>query len=373
MKIGIDARMYSPKFTGIGRYTYELLQWLLKVDNSHSYVVFVNEEGNKLIDDNNSRVKKVFVNAKHYSFAEQTRFLQAIKKEKCDLVHFTHFNAPLLYRGKSVVTIHDLTLSFFPGSKMNTFLHRMAYNAVIRSATKHANHIIAVSKHTKKDLKNLLHIDDQKISVIYEGVDQSFFRSVSDEEKKQVKHKYNLENDFFLYTGVLREHKNVDGLIKAFSQYIHSSGDKIDLAITGRDDPKYAHIKELPKKLHIEDRVKFLGLVPEKDLIELYHSAYAYTFPSFYEGFGLPPLESMASKTPVLASNASCIPEICGENNALFFDPRNMSSIVEQMNTIRNNKDTYNQLIENGTKRVHEFSWEEMAKETLKIYNNVVA
>lgn len=374
MRIGLDARMYSTKFTGIGRYTHELLQHLLQIDQENEYVAFVNEEGRELLSDIPGHLKVVYVGAKHYSLREQLQYLSSLKREKLDLMHFAHFNAPIFYRGKSIVTIHDLTLSFFPGTKMNTWFHRLAYQKVIKSAVYNAEHVIAVSENTKKDLQKLLNVPDEKISVIYEGANERFLQSCSDQDQQAVKDKYGLKNPFFLYTGVLREHKNVPGLIEAFSRFLKQNPEnQMDLVITGRDDPKYAHVKELPKQFGIENKVYFLGLVSEEDLVAHNNAAYAYVFPSFYEGFGLPPLEAMACGTPVVASHISSIPEVCGEENALFFDPYNIDDMAAKLGTIVKDQDLYQKLIENGKKRVGEFSWRKMVEETLKVYKKVLA
>lgn len=373
MRIGIDARMYSSNFTGIGRYTYELLHHLLEIDKENEYVVFVNKEGKDHFKAPNERVKVVYVNAKHYSFAEQTRFLLDIKKAKVDLMHFTHFNAPIMYRGKSVVTIHDLTLSFFPGEKMNTYLHRWAYNRVLNSSTRKAAQIIAVSNNTKKDLVKVLGVPEEKINVIYEAVDDHFNNTHDYDKELELREKYGLGRKFFLYTGVWREHKNIVGLITAFDVFLkHTAHKDIELVLTGRDDPKYKYVKDVSVQKGIGDKVKFLGLVPEEELPHLYRLAYAYVFPSFYEGFGLPPLEAMASGTPVVASNVSCIPEICGEGNALYFDPYSIFDMAEKMDKVAYDQRLYNELIDKGVEHVKQFSWRKMAEETLAVYKKAL-
>src|SRR3989338_7269671 len=130
MRIGIDARMYSTEFTGIGRYVYELVKQLLKEDKKNEYVLFMNKEVYDEFESPGKRVRKVLVNAKHYSLAEQVGYCWTLYRAKLDLMHFTHFNAPIFYRRPSVVTIHDLTLSFFPGKKMNSWFYKKAYNLV---------------------------------------------------------------------------------------------------------------------------------------------------------------------------------------------------------------------------------------------------
>ena len=368
MKIGIDARMYSSRFTGIGRYNHELIKNILKIENSNQYVIFLNKnEFPRFKIENPKKVKKVLADCKHYSWKEQTHFLKILNQEKLDLMHFTHFNAPIFYKRPFVMTIHDLTLSFFPGKKMTSIVHRLGYQITIRSNTKHTKHIIAVSKNTKKDLIDLLKIKPEKIKVTYEGTDPKF-KVLPKDKLKTVSEKYNLKKPFLLYTGVWRNHKNVVGLIQAFAQIVTEKGFDGNLVITGKKDGTYCEVTETVQKLKIEDKVKFVGLVPENDLIALYNLATIYVFPSFYEGFGLPPLEAMVCGTPVCASTSSCIPEICGKENAVFFNPYDINEMSKKIWELYQNQDLQKKLIQNGFKHIQKFSWEKMAKETLEVY-----
>ncbi len=368
-RIGIDCRMYSSKFTGIGRYVFELVQNLQNLDNQNEYYLFFNDpiyEQAKLVAPN---FYKVRTNAPHYSFKEQTKFFRQLLKHRLDLMHFTHFNAPILYRKPSIVTIHDLTLHFFPGKKMTSKLYRLAYRQTIKSITKKSKKIIAVSKNTSKDLQDLLKIPDHKIEVLYEGVN-SEFKPISDQDRLQATvQKHGINKPFLLYTGNWRNHKNLIGLIKAFKQLVKNH--QIQLVVTGRKDPLYAPeiIQEAGPHTKNGDIV-FAGLVPENELIDLINTATIYTYPSFYEGFGLPPLEAMKCHTPVVASNTSCIPESCGDA-AIYFDPYDTNDMVEKISTLLLNPQLQQQMIEKGRRHVQQFSWEKMAREVINLYNNV--
>lgn len=363
--------MYSSHFTGIGRYNHELIENLFKIDPINQYVIFLNKtEFPHFQIPNSANVKKVLADCKHYSWQEQIGFLKIINREKLDLMHFTHFNAPIFYRKPFVMTIHDLTLSFFPGKKMTSLLYRMAYQLTILLNTRRAKRILAVSENTKKDLIQLLKIPTEKITVTYEGTDAKF-RVLPEKELTATKLKYALEKPFLLYTGVWRDHKNLLGLIKAFAHLIQNKNFTGDLVITGKSDPTYKEVLDLTAELKLETRVKFTGLVSEEELIALYNLAKIYVFPSFYEGFGLPPLEAMACGTPVCASNASCIPEICGAENALFFNPYDTTEMAEKIWTLFQDESLQKQLIQNGFKRIQDFSWEKMARETLAVYESI--
>lgn len=370
MKIGIDCRFYSSNFTGIGRYTHELVSNIIdlnnKFKNPHEIVLFFNKPEFENFKPQKN-VKKVLVNAKHYSLKEQTKFLRILNQEKCDLVHFPHFNIPLLYRKPYIVTIHDLTLSFFPGNKMNKWYHRLAYHIVIRNAVRTAKKVITVSKNTKKDLKNMLNVPEAKIEVVYLGINKEFCLLENLKPTKQTLKKYKIKKPFLLYTGVWRSHKNLLGLIRAF-RIVKKSLD-LQLVITGKPDPKYPEVISAIKKLPHSKDVILTGFVDEKELIHLYNAAMFFVFPSFYEGFGLPPLESMKCGTPVIASNHGSIPEICGKDNAIFFNPHSESDIAQKIEMLYKNAELQTKLIDRGLNHAAKFSWREMAKKTFKIMN----
>jgi len=370
MKIGIDCRMFSSKFTGIGRYTYELLQNFIKLNEKegspHNFVLFMNNPEYREFDAPKN-VKKVLVNAKHYSFAEQTSFLLKLWKEKLDIVHFPHFNIPLLYRKPYIVTIHDLTLSIFPGQKMTKFYHRIAYNLVIKNAVKRAKKIIAVSENTKADIIKYLKVKDKKITVIYNGVSDNFkFLHDQTDINKTLK-KYKITKQFFLYTGVWRNHKNLPRLIKAFHILKTKNHMELQLVITGKSDPHYPEVKNAVEKFRLEEDVIFPGMLNETELNHLYNGALTYVFPSFYEGFGLPPLEAMRCGTPVVASNSSSVPEICGIENAMFFDPYSAEDMVAKIMKLYTDPGLQAELIVRGLERSSKFSWETSAEKTYEI------
>ena len=367
MKIGIDARMYGVSFTGIGRYTSELIENLAKLDNENEYVIFMRKDAFESFIPPNGRFKKVMADFPHYSFGEQIGFLKVINKEKLDLMHFTHFNAPIFYNRPYIVTIHDLTLSFFPGKKMTNIFHRFAYHIVIKNVTKKAKQIIAVSENTKKDLIKALKIKPEKISVIYNGVNPKF-GDVDPTPRPDLMKKLGLQKPYFLYTGVWRDHKNIVGLIKAFDAFNKDVGSQYNLVITGPHNPTYNEIPNTIRDLKIEDDVHLVGLVAEADLFGLYKNALSYIFPSFYEGFGLPPLEAMQCGTPVAASNVSATPEVCGEGNALFFDPYNAEDMKNAMKTMATDPSVRQRLVDNGFERVKFFSWDKMTREVLNVY-----
>lgn len=370
MHIGIDCRLFSSKFTGIGRYTHELVDHLIelnrKLPQPHKITLFFNNpefQNYKSI----APINKILVNARHYSFAEQTRFLRILNKQKCDIVHFPHFNVPIFYRRPYIVTIHDLTLSFFPGRKMIRWFHRLAYNLTIKTATRRAKKIIAVSHHTKKDLIEQLKVPADKIKVIYHGINPNFTIIADASKFEKTLKKYQITPPFLLYSGVWRYHKNLPRLIEALKILRDDKNLDLKLVITGKPDPHYPEIKETIRNLQLQDSVIFPGLVAEDELVHLYNAASIFVFPSLYEGFGLPPLESMSCGTPVVASNIASIPEICGQDNALFFDPYDVNDIASKIELLYKDSDLQAELIAKGLQHASKFTWPKMAQETFEL------
>jgi glycosyltransferase involved in cell wall biosynthesis len=368
--IGIDARSFH--WTGVGRYLRNLVNELFLIDTKNQYTLFLDEKGFESFKPPREGIKKVLSNIPWYSFQEQTRLSGILKKEKFDLVHFPHFNLPLFYNDPFVVTIHDLTLSFFPGQKMTSLMHRMAYQATIRHACKRAKGIIAVSKNTKKDLEQLLRVADSKVDVIYEAVESDRYNTNIDPKKiEEIKKKYNVRKPYLMYVGVWRNHKNILGMLEAFAKILERGLD-YQLVITGKPDPHYPEVMEKIRELGITSSVVLPGFVPEEELPVFFQGCDLFVFPSFYEGFGLPPLEAMASGCPVVSSNTSCMPEILGDA-AEFFDPYDSESIAQAMEHVLRNRVRAQELRVKGLERVKRFSWEAMARQTLDTYNKVLS
>lgn len=369
MRIGIDSRMYSPKFTGIGRYVKELIDHITVLDTENEYVLFFNEEEYAKYMPPNPRVSKRRVKANHYSLREQTTFTKALNSEELDLVHFTHFNAPVLYKKPCLVTIHDLTLSKFPDEERSNVLKKFAYQLTIKNITQKAKRIIAVSQNTKEDAIKYLGAAVDKIRVVYEGVSGEF-KPITDENiKARVKQKYGISKPFLLYVGAWRKHKNLVMLVKAYNLFKNTHGLDYQLVIggIGPDENVQKFIQELGLKAHIVTP----GYIEDTDLPALYSAAVAFIMPSLYEGFGLPLLEAMACGTPTMLANVSSIPEIAGQENALYFDPNNLEQMAGAMYSIVTDDNLKQNLKKKGVKRAQDFTWEKMAKETLTIYQEI--
>ncbi|MBI5413641.1 glycosyltransferase family 4 protein [Candidatus Peregrinibacteria bacterium] len=372
MRIGIDARLYSSAFTGIGRYVYELINHVTKLDTKSEYVIFLNSPSFESFVPPRKGVEKILADAPHYSFKEQWNLCRALWKAKLDLMHFTHFNAPILYRKPSVVTIHDLTINLYPGRKFNNWRSRFGYHLTINSIVNRSRRVIAVSEHTKRDVVKFLKTDPAKIGVIHEGVNPQFHHIANTVIIENFRNKNGLTKPYILYTGVWRSHKNLVNLIKAFAVLKHKYKFEGWLVITGKEDPWYPEVKQTVAEERLEGEVRFTGLVPDEDLVLLYNAALLYVLPSFYEGFGLPALEAFACGIPVCAAQSSSLPEVCGEGNAVFFNPHDASDMAQKMASVYTDRAKREELVTRGYARLKDFSWDKMAIETLEIYKRAL-
>lgn len=373
MKIGIDARMYRSSVAGIGRYSQNLIKNLLEIDQDDEFVLFMTPKDKEEFDEakiNHGKVKIVLADIAHYSLGEQTKLLKIIENEHLDLMHFLNFNYPVRYKGKFVVTIHDLTLLFFPQTAKETnFVKRKAYNYTMQKACQNAAKIIAVSQSTKKDIVTAFKTPPGKISVIYEAADDKIFAPLSKPELNLLKEKYQINEPVILCVGQFRPHKNLPGLVEAFGILRRQLPAK--LVILGKKDAAHARLQKAIDQIDHPQDVIMPGFVANDELAAWYELASCFVFPSFYEGFGLPGLEAMQAGTPVVASKASSLPEIY-QDAAIYFDPFKTEEISAKMKSVLQDKELQKRLITQGKKVAQCYSWQKTAVETLKVYKSVI-
>lgn len=369
MVIGIDARMYGYAQTGIGNYIRELIENILASDSVNEYIIFLREPEFSSFIVNHPRVRKIKVRSKWYTLSEQIIFPLHLRRFKIDLMHFPHFNAPILYRRKYILTIHDLTQKYFPISGIFSALRQKTYEIVMKHNLLKASSVICVSNYTKGDLiDNFPSFNSNKIKVIYEGLNQKFCHLASTATFSALSQKHKIQKPYLLYVGVLREHKNIIGLIKAFYLILKKYNPNLQLVITGNPDPHYPAIHKTINNLRLKNKIIQTGFIQDPiALSSLYQSAELLVLPSFREGFGFTPLEAMVCGIPVAVSNTTSLPEICG-NAALYFNPYDIKDIAEKIYQLLSDQNLKQNLIQAGFEMVKHFSWKNCAAETLKIY-----
>ncbi|MBM4402324.1 MAG: glycosyltransferase family 4 protein [Candidatus Cloacimonetes bacterium] len=387
MKIGIDARFYG--ITGIGRYAKNLIKNLEELDRKNNYAIFLWKKAFDAYHPQNPNFKKVLADYPLYSFVEQIRMPILIRRERIDLMHFTNFNVPVFYFGKYVMTVHDLihmeystfgsTTRFLPYYLLKKFI----YSWAIRWAAWRAQKIFVPSEDAKNDVVRKLWVKPEKVVVTYEGIDEKL-KVKSEKLKVTIKNskftldKYKIKKPYLLYVGTMYPHKNHEQLLLAFKNLltINNQQSTTRLVLVAKVDFFSKRIKEKVAQMGLFDSVVLPGFtaqdgyVPDDDLKIIYQNADAYVFPSLKEGFGLPILEAFAAGVPVVCSNASSLPEVAG-GAAIYFDPYNIDDILKKVELVLVNKELRNELVQKGYKRLRKFSWNEMAKKTLNIYEQI--
>ncbi|MFC1656884.1 glycosyltransferase family 4 protein [Patescibacteria group bacterium] len=372
MRIGIDARFYNKQTRGISRVIREFLTHLINMDKKNTYVVFLLQGDVKNFEHKAKNIEIFVSRSKYYSLEEHFIFPKEIKQAKVQFMHFLNFNAPYNCPVPYIVTIHDLTLFFYPGRKKKSIIHKLVYKTVMGRAVRKAKFVHAITNHTKQDIMQIFHIPKDKIKVIYEGVNDNFRPIKSQKLIQKVLDKYAVKKPYFIYHGAWRKHKNIVNLIKAFDKFsILNKSQNFKLVIAGKIDLEYPEIPEVVKDLNIEDRVIFLDkFISDKELASLFSACTSYVFPSLYEGFGLTPLEAMSCGAPVLSSDASCMPEVLGEA-AYYFDPNNIEDITTAMNRIATNSRLQNDFSLRSLKQIKHYSWQSMTSGILELYKLV--
>jgi glycosyltransferase involved in cell wall biosynthesis len=335
-------------------------------------VLLCRAEDSGVLDELGENFRTIPEAARPYSVSEQLRIPLDIRREGIDLFHAPHYVLPLLTPCKSVVTIHDCIHLRFPQYLPN----RLAY-AYARSslwiATHRSNRVLTVSEASKRDILRYFRVPEGKIDVIYNAIDERYGETPSPDEVERVRDRYQLNAPYVLYAGNIKPHKNLERLIEAFHT-LRQDGDlaHVKLLIIGDEVSKYATLRRAVHKYKLHKHVRFFGFVPDKTLAVLYRLARVFVFPSLYEGFGLPPLEAMASGTPVITSNVSSLPEVVGDA-ALLIDPLNPAAIADAMRRVLMDSDLRETLREKGLKRVREFSWERSVRRVREIYGEVLS
>lgn len=372
MRIGIDARFFGIKQKGLGRYTQKLIENLEKISDQEEveYYIFLKKDNFHEYQPTNPRFRKVLADYQWYTFSEQLLFPFLLYRHRLDLVHFPHFNVPIGYGKKFIVTIHDLTLIHFPTVKNSTLhpifyrLKFLMYKLVIRLAIWRAAAIIAISQFTKKDiLDNYGQALENKIRVTYEASED--FCMLSSGGGGQILQKYGIIKPYLIYVGNAYPHKNLDRLVRSFALVGQEKKD-LQLLLVGKNDYFYERLRHLVHSEKIKN-ILFLSDISDYELDVLFHNSLANVFPSLYEGFGLPPLEAMSKGVPVISSDHPCMREILGES-AYFFDGKDVTSIAQAMKKIMTEADLRQTFIKKGYEQIKKYSWKKMARETWQVY-----
>lgn len=359
--LSIDIRM--SQHTGIGRYIRGLLSALTRHPAGWEYHLLGNKETRQKFPSEWSYHE---TSVPVYGLREQFLIPQLVRHSSC--LHVPHYNASLFWKKKLIVTIHDLIHLHFK-EDLPSSLARLYAQTVLPKIAHRADHIIAVSQHTKNDLVKTLSINPAKITVIHHGIELSFLETQTSKPSPA----NTVSSPYFLYVGLLKKHKNVGVLMDAFLNLKRKlKMSELNLILVGKADQKQLVVRQWLEKIRTESSIQRLGTVSDEQLKQLYRNAVALVYPSLYEGFGFPLLEAMATRIPIIAANASSVPEVVGDEAALFFDPYSVSELAKRMEEIVQNHDLRQRLTEGGTERLSKFDWKIAARKTEEIYESVL-
>lgn len=363
MKIGIDARLAGLQHAGIGRYIQHLIRQLAPI-SKHEWVLFFFDRSQLLqvLPDYESftNLSITFAPIKHYSVAEQLLLPRYFYQAKLDLLHIPHFNVPVFYTGKTVITIHDLLWHHNRGTSVTTlpswqyWLKYLGYRYVTNQAINKAAHVLVPSQTVKQELSTLFP-KQTAVTVTYEGVDLDVQTNI-----KKVSSSQRLAAKKLVFVGSQYPHKNVKVVLEALQLL-----PKWRLTLIGSRNVFVDQTLHYAKKLKLESNVEWLGRLSDSQLIAELYSATALIQPSISEGFGLTGLEAMAAKCPVIASDIKVFREIY-HDAAIYFDPYSTKSLATTLNNL--SADNLEQQIKLGVHRVKNFSWQKMANQTLQVY-----
>lgn len=374
MRIAIDATILSNENTGTGFYIINLIKGLGKIEDKNlQYYIFVKKD---LVPDvvdiagDNFHIIDIDFKPRFLRVIWQFLFFPfTLRRLRIDVLHSPNYITPLYSLGfKIIVTIHDLTFCLMP--EKYTITKRLFYKLLVPVFIKIADKVISVSENTKKDMIKLFKVPENKIYVTYESYPEYYTKPGREEKSDEVLNKYGLKKNFILFVGMIEPRKNVLSLLKAF--YLVDDYIDLDLVVVGKKGWYYSDVEEfmeIIKGESLNNKIFFTGYVSEPELKYFYQSAYIFAYPSYYEGFGLPPLQAMACSIPVITSDVSSLPEVVGEA-AIKIDPSNIQDIADAIKDIYRNSDLRNKLKAAGAAQALKFSLENFALNTIKVYES---
>jgi glycosyltransferase involved in cell wall biosynthesis len=367
VKVAIDVRKLHD--FGIGTYIRNLLRHLARIDRENAYVLLCDAPDMNVADQLGPNFRTVFEPSPNYSLREQFHVPWALMRERPDVFHAPHYVLPVAVPCRSVVTIHDCIHLMFPQYLPNRAAYAYA-RASMWIAAKRSDRILTVSEASKRDILRFFNVSPDKISVVYNAIDERFWVEPDPEDVARVRERFQLDHGFVLYAGTIKPHKNLVRLIEAFAELRKGEFEELKLLIIGDEISKLPALRRAVHSHKLHKHVRFLGFVPDDTLAVLYRLAAVFVFPSLYEGFGLPPLEAMASGTPVVTSNVSSLPEVAGDA-AILVDPYEVGSIVDGVRRVLTDPQLAAELRRKGLVRARDFSWERSVSRTHEIYRLV--
>lgn len=385
MRVGFDARLLGTGRLGISRYIISLGRGLTEIGSEDEFIFFTSGRKNNGLTFP-ARLRRIrMAGPLPVLFSSILDLSRSINRQKLDIFHSPYPLLPWGIKCGSVVTLHDLQVILMPrlrgqsgwySSQRPPPVQRaldLFYLMNHRSSLRRAELIICISRATREHLLRLWPDLGEKTRIVYYGLDEKFLRRASSQKLDEIRKKYNLPSRFIFYAGTIIPHKNLPRLISAVAGLRKEKSECRDLklVLAVHQHPGYPSVEELARRSGAEEAVQIIGFVPHDELPFLYQAAELTVLVSFFEGFGMPPLESMAGRTPVVVSRHSSLPEVVGEGG-LFVNPENVSEIAEAISRLWCDGDLRKELGQKGVQQARKFSWDRAARETLAVYKEAL-
>lgn len=370
MKIGYEAKRVFHNKTGLGNYSRDLVRILASFFPENQYFLYNPKKStSNLFEFNNSiifeRLPSISFYRKFYNIWRQKGIISDLKKDKIVLFHGLSGELPSglkKHKIKSIVTIHDLIFVRYPN--LYSFFDRKIHFYKFKKAAQEADLVIAISEQTKKDIIDFLKIPEHKIKVVYQGCQAIFKQAFTDNEKREVQKKYNLSSQFLLSVGTVEERKNALTIVKAIKDI------DTTLILIGKETNYSQEIRNYISENKMENKIVFLKNVSSKELAIIYQLATIFIYPSIFEGFGIPIIEALFSKTPVITNKNGVFPE-AGGPNSVYIDPFDVTDLNSKINMLLRNDKLRKEIADKGFEYVQKFQDEVIAAELMQCYNSL--
>lgn len=365
MKIAFDAKRFFHNTSGLGNYSRDLVRILSTYYPENEYLLLnknTSERGKEILE----KPEVHFIETSKGNFSRQLKMGKDAQKQQADIFHGLSGELPLRWDKnpiKKVVTIHDLIFMRYP--QYYSFFDKKIHLWKFKKSAESADKIIAISEQTKQDIITYLKVPESKIEVIYQGCHQAFKEQQSEDFIEQTKQKYQLPKRFILNVGTIEERKNLLNIVKAVNET------EIHLVVVGRKTKYFTKIEQYLKKNKMEKQVHFLEGVTMDELAAIYKLADIFVYPSFFEGFGIPVIEALFSKTVVVTSNTSCLPE-AGGKDSVYINPANYLDIKAKIQFLWDNESERKRRADKGFEFVQKFNDQPIAAQLMHFYQKIL-
>lgn len=364
MNIGLDAKRAFLNNSGLGNYSRNVINALQKYYSENNYYLFTTKKSDLYNFDNN----KIITPPKNInkSLWRAKKIISYFDELKIDVYHGLSNELPITIKNtkvKKIVTIHDLIFLRYP--QWYKYFDRKIYDRKFRTAANNADKIIAISEQTKFDIINYYKINPDKIKVIYQTCNDSFKKTYPEEEIKSIKEKFNLPKNYLLYVGTIEPRKNLLNILKSIVY------GKIDfpLVVVGKKTKYFDEVYKFILKKNLQNSVYFIQDISVDDLSKIYQGAEVFIYPSIFEGFGIPIIEALYSKTPVITTKEGCFSEAGGQSS-IYINPKDIDELSEKIKLLLENTELRNNIIIEGYAYVQRFNDKNFAENIIQLYQS---